>query len=132
MGSPIAHHQHLHGGWRVTGDRKELLGARRFSPFLAIAHANLFRLEFHGFIDFRGPRRLSLDLKSLRREIVGASKSGSERNCRSPVNKFEGDFRYQRLRFASGVKSFFADRLLKFMENEFAALDHFRLHGLRL
>jgi hypothetical protein len=79
MRGPITHHQHLHRGWSVTGDGKELLGTRSFCPFLAVAHPDFFGLHFDGFVDVRRPRRLAFNLESLRCEIVRTAKRDRER-----------------------------------------------------
>jgi hypothetical protein len=67
----------------------------------------------------------------LRGQIVRAAKSNRERNCTAPVNELEADLCDESFGIVRGIKSLFADWLFKFMENEFAVLDGFRLRGLR-
>jgi hypothetical protein len=75
MCGPINKQEHLHGDWRVSGDREKLPRPRRCSPFLPIANANLLCSHLYGLINLTSPGGFALDLERFGRQIRSGMKS---------------------------------------------------------
>ena len=123
MRGPVAHHEHLHGRWRVARDGEKLRGLGGFGPFVAITQADFFGLHFDGFVNVRQAGILAFDFERRGRQIACGAKCSGERHGGAAIGELEIDFYVQRIAVARDLVGFFADGLLEFVQDEFSLFD---------
>ena len=133
MCRPVAHHQHLHGGWGIARNREEwsrrciLFGSRVATPQqdFSVLHGN-------GFVNGSRTCGAAIDLKLLWSQVCSASESRRKRYGGPAVGELEIDFDSQSIALAADLVGLLADGLLKFVEGELALFQQWSLIRSRL